>query len=79
MELDAYTLNTVSAAKKLGYNVQYVRFLASQGKLPALKRGRQWIFSEAEILNFLKSETNNVLEGNNRGRRKDDEGNSLLQ
>lgn len=53
--LSGYTLTVSDIARKLQYHPQYVRFLASQNKLPALKRGRMWLFNETEVLNFLRS------------------------
>lgn len=53
--LTGYTLTASEIAKKLHYHPQYVRFLASQGKLPALKRGRMWLFNEIEVFKFLKA------------------------
>lgn len=41
-------------AAVLQYNVQYVRILARTGKLPAIKRGRQWMFCKQEILDNLR-------------------------
>jgi excisionase family DNA binding protein len=36
-------------AEKLGYNLQYVNQLAKAGKIPALKRGRIWLFDESAV------------------------------
>lgn len=57
-ELDKYNLDTKMLAEKLGYHLQYVRFLASTGALPAVKRGRAWRFNGDEVLKHLKKETN---------------------
>lgn len=62
--LSEYILTTDGIARKLGYHVQYVRLLASAGKLPAIKRGRQWLFNEAEVFAFLKKNTEKIV---NRG------------
>lgn len=55
--LEDYNFDTYQIAKVLGYHPQYVRFLASSGKIPCIKRGRAWMFSETEILNYLKLKT----------------------
>lgn len=59
--LSNYTLTTFQIAKMLGYHVQYVRFLASEGQIPALKRGREWKFNEQEVLAHFKKQTDKVL------------------
>jgi hypothetical protein len=53
--LEQYTLTTEDVAEKLQYNIQYVRILAKQGKIPAIKRFRQWLFCEQEITEFFAS------------------------
>jgi len=52
-----YNLRVPDVARLLGYHEQYVRFLAVHGKLPAIKRGRLWLFSETEILEKFKRDT----------------------
>jgi excisionase family DNA binding protein len=52
-----YNLRVPEVAKMLGYHEQYVRHLASIGSLPAIKRGRLWLFSEEEILEKYENET----------------------
>lgn len=79
-----YTLGTEEIAKKLGYHVQYVRFLAASSKIPALKRGRKWLFNEQEVLEFFKSQTPELKtptpqKEHNNDRRKDDNGADLLR
>lgn len=76
MKLSDYTMTTEDLANKLGYHVQYVRALALKGKLPALKRGRAWLFSEAEVMEHLQKQTGKNGEAN--GRRATD-GDSLLR
>ena len=44
-----YTLSTSDVARIFGYHVQYVRFLTSTGRLPAIKRFREWMYDEQEI------------------------------
>ena len=56
-----YTLTSDGAAELLGYHVQYVRILARGGRLPAIKRYRQWYFNEKEIMEHLREMTNSVI------------------
>ena len=70
MEMN-YTLTTEDVAEALGYHVQYVRFLASEGKIPAVKRGRAWRFSKAEIEAWLKKQTEKAVGANNGGKGSD--------
>jgi len=78
MELDRYSTDTLGIARKLGYHVQYVRLLASSGKIPAMKRGRKWLFDEAEVLAFFKKQTDNVLKGKSNVRESAD-GSDILR
>ena len=55
-----YNLRIPDVAKLLGYHEQYVRFMAAQGKLPGIKRGRIWLFNESEIFEKFKTDTKNV-------------------
>ena len=41
-------------AEKLGYNLQYLNQLAKAGKIPAMKRGRIWIFDEQAVEKHLQ-------------------------
>ena len=52
-----YHLTAHDVAKLLSYNEQYVRHLAREGKLPGIRRGRQWFFSEREIVTVLHNMT----------------------
>lgn len=52
-----YNLRISDVAKLLGYHEQYVRYMASQGKLPGIKRGRIWLFNESEIFEKIKTDT----------------------
>ena len=79
MDSPQYTLDSKELAKKYGYHVNYVRFLAAGGKIPALKRGRKWLFCEAEVLAYFKTQTNDVLKGTNDGRREGDGADTLLR
>jgi hypothetical protein len=55
MNLADYNLTVEDVAAKLGYTPQRVRTLASEAKLPALKRFRKWMFNEAEVLQALRN------------------------
>lgn len=59
----AYTLSVFEAAKLLGYHHQTIRDKAALGQIPGIKRGRKWLFSEAELLDFLKDATHNHIQG----------------
>lgn len=61
--LTRYNLTAEEIAEKLGYNVQYVRTLAASGKLPAIKRFRQWLFDEQEVFEALRQETEKATDG----------------
>lgn len=56
LNLDKYTLTTEQIAAKLKYSPQHVRVLAKAKRLPALKRGRAWLFSEEEVTKHLQAE-----------------------
>lgn len=58
--LVGYNLTCDDIARKLGYHPQYVRYLASHGKLPGIKRIRQWLFNEQEVLEFLRAKSPKV-------------------
>lgn len=77
------SLNLVTSevmATKLSYHVVYLRELASKGKIPAIKRGRAWMFDEEEVLAFLQKQTKALKKGQkNYGRRATDEGSDLLR
>jgi len=55
----SYELTTDDVAKLLRYNVQYVRQLAANGDLPAVKRRRRWFFNRQEVLALYQSNTSN--------------------
>ena len=59
----AYTLSVFEAAKLLGYHPQTIRDKAAMGQIPGIKRGRKWIFSEAELMDFLKAATHQHVQG----------------
>lgn len=43
---------TADAAKKLGYTLQHTRLLIRQGRLPALKIGRDWVIERGTLADF---------------------------
>lgn len=73
--LEEYTLNVADVASLLHYHPQHVRFLASSGKLPCIKRGRQWFFCEEELQAQIEEQTRKA-----RGEQDDeDSASDLLQ
>ena len=46
------THTTATAAKKLGYTVQYVRELCITGRLKAVKVGRDWHITAAALQRY---------------------------
>ena len=48
-------LNAEQAADLLKFHVEYVRELARQGKIPAVKVGGSWRFVREEIINWLRA------------------------
>lgn len=79
MGLDSYNLTTEDVATRLGYHVQYLRFLASEGKIPAVKRGRAWRFSEAEITTWLKKQTTKAVKGTGKHAKGNDQVSEMLR
>lgn len=59
--LESYNLTTREVADKLGYGQNHVRLLAKEGRLPAKKRFRQWLFCEEEIEEFFANQTTEAL------------------
>ena len=57
-----YNMNAEEVAEVLRYNVQHVRILARTGMLPALKRGRVWMFCEEQLWDFLERNTENEVD-----------------
>lgn len=57
LSLSEYNLTVEDMCAKLGYTPQRVRTLAQEGKLPALKRFRRWMFNEGEIFSTLKNQS----------------------
>lgn len=62
--LSKYTMTVQEVAEMLNYNNQYVRMLAREGRLPALKTGRKWLFCEQELLDRLRSLTKDAVKKN---------------
>jgi hypothetical protein len=52
--LQDYNLTVQEIAEILGYTPQRVRTLAQTRRLPSIKRFRQWLFCEQEVLETLK-------------------------
>ena len=52
-----YQWTTKDIQEHLGYNLQYIRVLAKSGKLPSIKRFRQWMFCQAEVEAFFSKST----------------------
>ncbi len=64
-----YNLEVADVAEMLGYHPQYIRILAKNGKIPALKRFHKWLFVEQEIIEFLQELTKrSVIRENNHDR-----------
>lgn len=72
LKLEQYNLTTAQIAAKLHYHPQHVRVLAIKKKLPALKRGRAWLFNEEQVLKHLQAEAEKNAGGNT-------DGSSILQ
>lgn len=51
-DLGDYKLNIEQVAEMLGYSEPYLRTLAREKKIPALKRFRQWLFCKEELETF---------------------------
>jgi len=52
-----YTLDTKAVAKLTGYNIQWLRTLARDGRIPAKRRGRDWRFCIEEINEHFEIQT----------------------
>lgn len=52
---DPDILDVAGCAQALGFSAKYVRQLARQGKLPAVKFGNTWRFSRANIRATVES------------------------
>lgn len=48
----ANLVSTADAARKLGYTLQHTRLLIRQGRLPALKLGRDWVIQRGTLSDF---------------------------
>lgn len=49
----AATLTVKGLAKVLGYTEYWIRELAREGKIPAHRRGRMWLFDEERVKEAL--------------------------
>lgn len=47
-------IGSKDAAEKLQYNVNYLNQLAKAGKIPAVKRGRVWMFDMDVVQKYLE-------------------------
>ena len=45
----AATLTVKGLALVLGYSEYWIRELAREGKIPAIRRGRMWLFDEEKV------------------------------
>lgn len=63
-EFIEYKSTVQDIADLLGYHPQYVRILARKGSLPAMKRGRKWIFCKEELLDRVRDDTKTAVEEN---------------
>ena len=63
--ISRYQTDSRDMAKILGYNRQYLVTLAKQGKVPAKKRFRQWLFCEQEVLDFFNTQTEEAVQESN--------------
>lgn len=47
-------MTTDEAAELLRYTTEYVRRLAREGRIPALKVGREWRFVESRLVEWIE-------------------------
>jgi len=47
--LKQYTMTAKDVAEMLGFHIVWVRRLAATGKIPGVKRFREWLFNRDEI------------------------------
>lgn len=52
MDTQLRYITTQQAAKELGYTLQHVRLLIRQGKIHAVKLGRDWVIQPNELKRF---------------------------
>lgn len=52
MNVQLRFITTQQAAKELGYTLQHVRLLIRQGKIRAIKLGRDWVMQPDELKRF---------------------------
>lgn len=54
---------TADAAKKLGYTLQHTRLLIRQGRLNAMKIGRDWVIDKRTLSAFSERYRGNKTRG----------------
>lgn len=60
---NANLVSTADAARKLGYTLQHTRLLIRQGRLPALKLGRDWVIERRTLFDFATRRRKNYSVG----------------
>lgn len=50
-------------AENLGFSVDYVRSLVKKGKIKGLKVGHQYVVTQEELDNYLKTKNNALSKG----------------
>ncbi len=56
-----YDMTCEEVVEVLKYNIQYVRILAREGKLPAVSLRRQWFFCREDIMVEAAEQTKEVI------------------
>ena len=57
--MESNLMTVGQAAEALGFSVQHTRLLIRQGKLRALKLGRDWVIPRDELSEYLTRYRNN--------------------
>lgn len=57
--MESNLITVGQAAEALGFSVQHTRLLIRQGKLRALKVGRDWVIPRDEVSEYLTRYRNN--------------------
>lgn len=79
LSLTNYTLTSKDVARILKRNLQSVCQMACTGKIPALKVGRRWYFSEQEVMEHFRKLTSDLISRKQRpGNAKDSDPTSDL-
>jgi hypothetical protein len=55
-------ISMAEASKETGYHQDYLGFLARQGKLKAIKMGRNWFVAKSDLQEFIKNYKNGISE-----------------